>query len=323
MRRQYLLLVVLTVVAGLIGGAVSNWLFVARIAEAQETSVAAQDGQEPDLPKGIVGKDGAEMVLIPAGEFQMGSNDGLDDEKPVHTVYLDAFYMDKYEVTNALYGKFMDATGHKAPGFWNFSDYNAPDHPVVGVTWDEARLYCEWAGKRLPTEAEWEKAARGGLAGKRFPWGDNITRDDANYGDTGGVISFLVSKFKRHKDKWHSTAPVGSFAPNGYGLYDMAGNAWEWCADWYDESYYTNSPKSNPTGPNWEVFRLVRDGSWDGSYYANSPKSNPTEPSWEVLSVVRGGSWDGGPRNLRVAMRFGNRPSYADTYFGFRCVSQD
>ena len=145
------------------------------------------------------GKDGAEMVLIPAGEFQMGSNYGYNDEKPVHTVYLDAFYMDKYEVTNALYKKFMDATGHKAPAYWNDSSYNAPDQPVLGVSWNDAKAYAEWAGKRLPTEAEWEKAARGGLVGKKYPWGDSISHDDANYGGTGG------------KDKWDGTSPVGSF----------------------------------------------------------------------------------------------------------------
>jgi len=197
----------------------------------------------------IIGKDGAPMVLIPAGEFQMGSDDE-DDEKPVHTVYIDAFYMDKYEVTNAQYKKFMDATGYKAPHDWNDPRYNIPNHPVVGISWYDAVAYCKWAGKRLPTEAEWEKAARGGLIGKNYPLGDNITNDDANYIGTGG------------RDIWNGTSPVGSFPPNGYGLYDMAGNVCEWCSDWYDSGYYEKSPKSNPKGPDSGNSNVVRDGSW-------------------------------------------------------------
>jgi len=240
--------------------------------------------QKSELPvtanlKGIIGKDGAEMVLIPAGEFSMGSND-YGDEKPVHTVYLDAFYIDRYEVTNAQYKKFMDATGHKAPAFWSDSKYNAPNHPVVGVSWNDAKAYAEWAGERLPTEAEWEKAARGGLVGKKYPWGDNITHDDANYDGTGG------------KDVWEHTSPVGSFAPNGYGLYDMAGNAWEWCADWYDSGCYAKSPSRNPTGPDSGSSRVLRGGSW--GY--------------------------GGTDSLRVAYRGFDDPAYMFGFVGFRCA---
>jgi formylglycine-generating enzyme required for sulfatase activity len=202
--------------------------------------------------KEITGKDGAPMVLIPEGEFEMGSDDGRDDEKPI-TVYLDAFYMDKYEVTNALYKKFMDATGYKAPRYWDDKKFNAPNHPVVGVNWNDAVAYTKWAEKRLPTEAEWEKAARGGLVGKKYPWGDELSHDYANYSGTGG------------KDKWEYTSPVGSFDPNGYGLYDMAGNVWEWCDSWYDNKYYDNSPKSNPAGPSSGKYRVLRGGSWYGS----------------------------------------------------------
>jgi len=156
----------------------------------------------------ITGKDGAPMALITAGDFQMGDDwkGSNDDEKPIHTVYLDAFYIDKYEVTNAQYKKFTDATKHKEPKYWNDSKYNAPNHPVVGVEWNDAKAYVDWAGKRLPTEAEWEKAARGGLTGKQYPLGNTLTHDDANYAGTGG------------KDVWTYTSPVGSFAPNGYGL---------------------------------------------------------------------------------------------------------
>ena len=196
--------------------------------------------------------DGAEMVLIPAGEFLMGSPEGGgdDDEHPQHTVFVDAFYMDKYEVTNAQYKQFMDATGHRAPGYWGDEKYNQPDRPVVGVSWHDAKAYCQWAGKRLPTEAEWEKAARGGLVGKKYPGGDTLFHNDANYSGTGG------------KDTWSETAPVGSFAPNGYGLYDMAGNVWEWCADWFGSGYYANSPAQNPVGPDSGSFRVLRGGSW-------------------------------------------------------------
>ena len=232
----------------------------------------------------IIGQDGAPMALIPAGEFQMGDNfnEGINNEHPVHTVYLDAFYMDIYEVTNAQYQKFMNATGHAAPRYWNNSRYNAPEHPVVGVSWDDAVAYAEWAGKRLPTEAEWEKAARGGLSGKRYPWGDEISHDDANYSRTGG------------KDVWSNASPVGSFAPNGYGLYDMAGNVWERCDDWYDGSYYENSPLNNPLGPAYANYR-----------------------------VLRGGSWRNPPYYLRAAYRNSNFLWYATTNIGFRCVSQD
>jgi sulfatase modifying factor 1 len=245
--------------------------------------VAKHFGEKYEIPNEIIGKDGAPMVLIPAGEFQMGDSfkEGQDNELPVHTVYLDAFYMDVYEVTNAQYKKFMDTTGYKAPAYWNDPNYNAPNTPVVGVTWYDAKAYADWAGKRLPTEAEWEKAARGGLVGKRYPWGDTISHDDANYEGTGG------------KDTWTYASPVGSFAPNGYGLYDMAGNVWEWCADWYDGNYYVNSPKSNPEGPDSGSYKVLRGGSWFSTdYYL-----------------------------LRTAYRYGYRSPtnyYGDV--GFRCV---
>jgi len=250
----------------------------AALKEVEELSKTAEQKQivEDALKKLLL----LDMVLIQAGEFQMGSNDGYDDEKPVHTVYLDAFYMDKYEVTNAQYKEFMDATDQKAPAYWSDSRDNAPNQPVVGVTWHDADAYAKWAGKRLPTEAEWEKAARGGLAGKRYPWGDGISHDNANYTGTDG------------KDKWEGTSPVGSFPPNGYGLYDMSGNVWEWCADWYGS--YPNSRQNNPTGPSSGESRVLRGGLWRSSAYF-----------------------------LRVANRGSNGPDGTTDSVGFRCVSQD
>ena len=212
--------------------------------------------------------DLTEMVLIPAGEFQMGSNDGENSEKPVHTVYLDAFYIDKYEVTNAQYRLFVQDTNYGEPegcGYingrlqshfrpWADKSFNGEHQPVVCVSWADARVYCEWAGKRLPTEAEWEKAARGGFMGKRYPWGDEITHDKANFPGIEGA------------DKWEGPAPVNSFEPNGYGLYNIAGNVWEWCDDWYDENYYSISPENNPRGPKSGIYRVLRGGSWSSSF---------------------------------------------------------
>ena len=217
------------------------------------------------------------MVQILAGWFLMGSRAGKDDEHPQHKVWVDAFLIDRYEVTNAQYEKFMKATGHEAPEYWDDEKYNKFNHPVVGVSWFDAVAYAKWAGKRLPTEAEWEKAARGGLVDKHYPWGDSISHDNANYG-TGG------------RDRWEHTSPVGSFPPNEYGLYDMAGNVEEWCADWYDKDYYRSSPERNPKGPN--------TGSW---------------------RVLRGGSWGGNTSLSRCAYRF-YAPSISNYFIGFRCA---
>ena len=204
----------------------------------------------------FMGQDGAPMVKIPAGKFVMGSNDGDPDEKPMHTVYLDAFYIDVYEVTNARYKKFMDATGHKAPKYWKDSKFNAPDQPVVGVSWQDAKAYSKWADKRLLTEAEWEKAARGKLVREDYPWGYKISHDDANYKGTG------------IKDRWERPAPAGSFLPNGYGLYNVAGNVYEWCEDWYSKDYYVGASKENPEGPASGKYRILRGGSWSSLPHA-------------------------------------------------------
>lgn len=255
-----------------------------------------------------IGKDGVPMMLIPAGEFQMGSND-YNNEKPVHPVYVDAFYMDKYEVTNEQYKKFIDANLQWSKSrierkyhdgdylkYWdgnNYSDREA-DYPVGWVSWYAANAYAEWAGKRLPTEAEYEKAARGGLKKKKFPWGDRISSDDTNYPvhiDSRHIKSDIPSQ--SDISRWETKFPVGSFDANGYGLYDMAGNIWEWCADWYDKEYYSRSPRRNPTGP-------------------SSGKSR----------VLRGGKLPFGVGNpLRCADRESFKPTNTSPHIGFRCCA--
>jgi len=276
--------------------------------KAGEEDTEKQEETTADLPKEITGEDGVTMVLIPAGEFQMGTGsseipqlilwakdwypdanaDLFENETPRHKVYLDVFYMDKYEVTNALYKKFMDATRHETPKYWDDVRFSAPEQPVVGINWHDAKAYAEWVGKRLPTEAEWEKAAQGGLLDKRFPWGDaDPDGTQCNFADE----SWADTDFD---DGYRFTAPVGRSIPNGYGLYDMSGNASEWCADWYDENYYSKSPERNPTGP----------GSG-------------------TLRILRGGSWNNFPYFLRVASRGTKSPLSMDSRLGFRCVVQE
>ncbi len=205
-------------------------------------------------------KDGSVMVHVPAGEFLMGSKDDPDaddDEHLQHTVYVSEFWIDKTEVTNAQYRKCVEAGTCRAPttcdwGDPTYSDSSKTDHPVVCVSWQDAKAYCEWAGKRLPTEAEWEKAARG-TDGRKYPWGNSFDGNKLNSSGTD--------------DGYQYTAPVGSY-PEGaspYGVLDMAGNVWEWCQDWYDEDYYAISPQRDPQGPSSGSYRVVRGGSW-GNY---------------------------------------------------------
>ena len=195
-------------------------------------------------------KDDAEMILIPAGEFLMGSADSdklaSPTEKPQHTVYLDAYYIYKNDVTVAQYRKFCAAMGRQMPGL---PEWSKDDHPVVNITWDDAGAYAQWAGASLPTEAQWEKAARGG-DGRVFPWGNEW--DAWKCSNSVGDL---------HPGK---TSPVGSFAAGAsqYGVLDMAGNVWQWCADWYDDNYYRNSPARNPTGPATGTARVLRGGGW-------------------------------------------------------------
>ena len=187
------------------------------------------------------------MVYVPAGDFLMGSKngEGYDRERPQHTVYLDGYWIYKNEVTVAQYRNFCKTTGRNMPDppNWGWKD----DHPVVNVTWDEAKAYCEWAGAALPTEAQWEKAARG-TDGRIYPWGNDWDKTRLNSYQSGST----------------ATTPVGNY-PGGaspYGCLDMAGNGWQWCADWYDATYYANSPARNPTGPATGTTRVLRGGSW-------------------------------------------------------------
>ena len=213
-----------------------------------------------------------EEVLIPAGTFWMGDSRGKDN--PAHKIYLDAYWIDKYEVTNAQYRKFAEATGRKKPRYSKDSRFDGDLQPVIGVTWEDARAYCEWAGKRLPTEAEWEKAARGGES-RLYPWGDTYNPNFAN-----------------HKaSRQGQPVAVGSY-PQGaspYGVYNMAGNVWEWCADWYEKRYYDISPTKNPVGP--------ADGR---------------------DRVIRGGGWN--VEQIDMAHRRGIRPDKTYRSLGFRCV---
>ena len=216
----------------------------------------------------ILGEDGAEMVLVPAGEFAMGSSlyEGFQ-EYPQHTVFLNAFYIDRYEVTNAEYYQFWQADGEfnsfHSPrsyavyniGSWPLVAITKPNYPVVGITWDDAQAYALWTGKRLPTEAEWEKAARGADA-RIWPWGNQF---DMNI--DGTTVHANIWKGRREKGMIES---VGMY-PTGvspYGVYDMAGNVWEWCADWFDYEYYHHSPGENPMGPETGDTRVIRGGSW-------------------------------------------------------------
>jgi formylglycine-generating enzyme required for sulfatase activity len=263
--------------------------------------------------------DGVEMVLIPAGEFWMGSppeeisrvidecrKQGRDEaicklwferEGPRHRVYLDAFYIDRDEVTTARFEKFVRVTGYRttaeregsAPVFkddkWSTAEganwrqpggpdtTAASDHPVVQVSWYDAEAYCNWASKRLPTEAEWEKAARG-TDGRRYPWGDDW--DETRVGE-----------WKNHHAHSVGSAPRGA---SPYGVLDMAGNVWEWVADWHDGKYYRRSPERNPRGPD--------SGQYRG---------------------VRGGSWNSDPLILRSSYRGNSSPGYRSSSFGFRC----
>jgi formylglycine-generating enzyme required for sulfatase activity len=267
----------------------------------------------PNIPPGT--------VRIPAGSFTMGgdadtalavcqkyvsncSRDWYVNEEPPHAVSLDAFTLDAYEVTNAQFAAFLNAQGnqqeggaswlefdsdyvkiHQVSGTWQ-ADSGYANHPVVEVSWYGAQAYCEWTGGRLPTEAEWEYAARGGLEGKQYPWGDGLDGSLVNFCDSNCEYDWAD---KTTNDGFARTAPVGSFQQNGYGLYDMAGNVWEWVSSLY-QSYPYNA----------------EDGREDLSASGSR--------------VLRGGSWGDVPYNLCVAYRLDLDPALGSCFFGFRCA---
>jgi len=263
----------------------------------------------------ITDAQGVPMRLVPAGEFTMGGTadtaysecqklyiggtcdrSWFTDEEPAHTVYLDDFYMDKYEVSNAAYRDCVntgacqpptDTSSYTRTSYYGNSSYD--DYPVLYVTWDMANTYCEWRGGRLPTEAEWEKTARG-PDGRLYPWGNTFDGNNANFCDENCSFDWAN---KSYDDGYADTAPVSAYSSgvSVYGIFNLAGNVWEWVADWYDSSYYTNSPSSNPMGPSSGDSRAVRGGSWVYDGYV-----------------------------LRPAFRSRGDPSDSNNYLGFRCA---
>ena len=252
------------------------------------------------------------MVLIPSGRFLMGDSSGTPSEQPVHQVEINGFYMDETPVTYADFQKYV-ADGGEETRYWDYSSYNIPNQPISGISWYHAVSYCNWrsvsegyspsyvrtgnvdkwgleewqldstsSGYRLPTEAEWEYAARGGLEQKDFPWGNEFEDSWANYDTDNG----------RTKGVWWRLATVESQKKNGYGLYGMAGNIWEWCNDWYDESIYQTSDNCNPSGPSMGASKVTRGGGW------GSPS----------------------PDYLKVFKRSYATPSNYNYSIGFRCI---
>ena len=260
------------------------------------------------------------MVLIKGGKFQMGTDDGMPGEAPIHEVSVQSFWMDRHEVTQAEFAKFVAATGYKTDaekfgwsGVFNLenarwektrkADWHHPDGlasesagnaPACQVSWHDATAYAKWAGKRLPTEAEWEYAARGGLVQKKYSWGDDLR--------PGGkpIANWWQGNFPDRNTEeagFLRRAPVESFPPNGYGLFDMTGNVWEWCADWYADDYYVKSRRDDPRGPEQGSERIIRGGSW--------------------LCAENFCS------NYRVAARSHATPDSAMNNLGFRCVRDE
>jgi sulfatase modifying factor 1 len=249
--------------------------------------VLALGSAYPASAQDILTVQGIRFRHIPGGVYVLGSPAGewgrYEDEAKPHKVSLKPFYISVTEITDAQYGRFIKATGHKPPLYWQDRHLDAPNQPVVGVTWFDAVAFCKWLTKvtgapcQLPTEAQWEAASRGGLVGQPYPWGSQAP-------NAGGVYRANYHTDLPGATGYRFTAPVGKFPPNGYGLYDMAGNVSEWCQDRYVP---------------------VRHGG-------------PFKPG--VLRLLKGGSWISGARDLRNAARQSAPPTYADGYIGFRVV---
>ena len=253
---------------------------VRRLASKANTSIV-EDNRDFSIYQSFVGDDLREMILVPEGVFTRGSDDGGFDEKPQQEIYLDAFYVDKYEVTVKDYNTFRKNAAYVKPSFpflqGDAKTLETPTFPVVGVSWLDSVNYCKWAGKRLLTEAEWEKAARG-THGLKFPWGNKFLEQRANLAGKHDGFEFM--------------APVGSF-PMGrsvYGVHDMSGNVSEWVQDIYDQFYYQSAPMMHPIGPDQGKNR-----------------------------VYRGGSWDSRSVDLRSSKRFAATEGRKDAVLGFRC----
>ena len=300
-----------------IGSIVLGTIFTMQVPE-QRTRRGAQGsslGHAVPLQQSV-GRETNGMVWIPSGAFYMGSTNGLADEAPQHLVTIQGFWMDKFEVTNDEFEKFIKATSYitaseKTSNPSNGgADWRHPDGPgsnldgkgklpVVHVTWDDAVAYTKWKGKRLPTEAEWEYAARGGLDRQPYIWG----RDNS---ESNRYANLWQGKFPNENtalDGFKALAPVGSFPANAYGLYDMAGNAAEWCHDWYRADYYASAPPTNPPGPETSV--------------------DPAESS-VPKRIVRGGSYLCAVpecRDYLPAVRSKAAPTTGEKDIGFRCVA--
>ena len=314
---------IIIIIAG-VGGGVSLRASLTETPTPEQTATPAETltpSLTPTLELGIGSTlvseiDDMVMVYVPEGEFEMGSNE-YDDEKPIHTVYLDTYWIDRTEVTNAMFAAFVEVTDYETDTEsrgWSYAyfgddgwgevegaDWWHPkgpssntagmdDHPVVHVSWNDASAYCEWAGKRLPTEAEWEKAARG-TDGRTYPWGDQGAAGNLlNFADTNLDASWADDSVD---DGLRFTSPVGSYLDgvSPYSALDMAGNVWEWVVDWYGADYYGSSPSSNPGGPSSGEYR-----------------------------VLRGGSWNSVEWNVRSANRYRNNPADTRNDIGFRCA---
>ncbi len=286
----------------------------------------------------IIGPDGGTMVWMSAGEFLMGSTAeqiaGLEkqwppnvqdfakfvlaSETPQHRVHVDGFWLSKHEVTNAQYLRFVEATGHRCPEVADFGEpvwhgrsfpAEKSSHPVVCVSWEDARAYCEHYGLSLPTEAQWEYAARGD-DGRLYPWGNEWPppAGAGNFADMTAKGKFPEwDVIAGYDDGYAETSPAGSFAANPYGVYDLSGNVWEWCADWYDPNYYKTSPERNPRGP-------------AGAVSFELPLLGQT-PTIAGSRVLRGGSWLSDlPRYFRCAYRYFTTPDRRGNSYGFRCA---